>query len=217
MLTRLTCQSIVIPCPSRRTPLAPDERRQQLLQAATWVFARKGYRRAGISDIIARAGVARGTFYLYFDSKEQVFLAIVSDFHQRISQAITTTAKRPRQPITDPEALLRASFRHWLGFFADNRDATTVILKEASSIDPRFEQGFADLRRSAVDFFAARYRRFQEIGLVRPSIRPVLMAHLLIGMFDELLNSFVLTDPDADLDALAAQLADFEWNGIRPR
>ena len=76
-MTRLTCQSIVSRCPGRSTPLLPDQRRQQLLEAATWVFARKGYRRAGISDIIARAGVARGTFYLYFDSKEQVFLAIV--------------------------------------------------------------------------------------------------------------------------------------------
>ena len=196
--------------PSRRTPLAPDERRHQLLQAATWVFARKGYRRAGISDIIARAGVARGTFYLYFDSKEQVFLAIVSDFHNRISQAIRTTSEAPSQTIPDPEALLRASFRRWLGFFADNRDATTVILKEASSIDPRFEQGFADLRRSAVDFFAARYRRFQELGFVRPAIRPVLMAHLLIGMFDELLNAFVLTDalgvPTGTLPTSADQL-----------
>ena len=176
----------------------------------------KGTAGRGSATSSPARGVARGTFYLYFDSKEQVFLAIVSDFHKRIAQAITTT-DTPTQTITDPEALLRASFRRWLGFFADNRDATTVILKEASSIDPRFEQGFADLRRSAVDFFAARYRRFQEIGFVRPSIRPVLMAHLLIGMFDELLNSFVLTDPDVDLDALAAQLADFEWNGIRPR
>ena len=202
--------------PKRRTLLPPDQRRQQLLQAATWVFARKGYRRAGISDIIARAGVARGTFYLYFDSKEQVFLTIVEDFHKRISQAITTTSAVPAPPTIDPEALLRASFRRWLGLFAENRDAAKVILKEASSIDPRFEQGFADLRRSAVDFFAARYRGFQQLGFVRQSIRPMLMAHLLIGMFDELLNAFVLTDPDADLDALAAQLADFEWNGIRP-
>jgi AcrR family transcriptional regulator len=202
--------------PRRRIILPPDQRRQQLLQAATWVFARKGYRRAGISDIIARAGVARGTFYLYFNSKEQVFLAIVEDFHKRISRAITTTSEVPPQPTIDPEALLRTSFRRWLDLFAENRDAAKVILKEASSIDPRFEQGFADLRRSAVDFFAARYRGFQQLGFVRPTIRPVLMAHLLIGMFDELLNAFVLADPDADLDALAAQLADFEWNGIRP-
>ena len=200
----------------RRTVLPPDERRHQLLQAATWVFARKGYRRAAITDIIQRAGVARGTFYLYFAGKEQVFLAIVEDFHAKISAAVTTTSEPPTLPMTDPEALLRISFRRWLGLFAANRDATTVILKEASSIDPRFEKGFAELRRSAVDFFAARYRRFQELGFVRPSIRPVLMAHLLIGMFDELLNAFVLTDEGADLDVLATQLADFEWNGIRP-
>jgi AcrR family transcriptional regulator len=202
--------------PGKRTLLAPDDRRQQLLHAATWVFARKGYRRAAISDIIERAGVARGTFYLYFASKEQVFLAIVEDFHKKITSAVTTTSEPPTPPMTDPEGMLRISFRRWLGFFAANRDATTVILKEASSIDPRFEKGFAELRRSAVDFFAARYRRLQELGIVRPSIRPVLMAHLLIGMFDELLNAFVLTDANADLEALAAQLADFEWNGIRP-
>ena len=204
--------------PRRRTLLPPDQRRKQLLDAATWVFARKGYRCAGVSDIIQRAGVARGTFYLYFDSKEQVFLAIVEDFHARITHAIAAAdAPPPFDASRGPEGLLQASFRRWLDFFAAHRDAATVILKEASSIDPRFEKGFADLRRSAVDFFAARYRRFQEIGLVRGSIRPELMAHLLIGMFDELLNAFVLTNPDADLDALAADLADFEWNGIRPQ
>jgi AcrR family transcriptional regulator len=203
--------------PSRRTILPPDARRQQLLEAATWVFARKGYRRAGVGDIIARAGVARGTFYLYFDSKEQVFLAIVEDFHRKIAHAVTTTSEPPTQPLPDPETLLTISFRRWLGFFAAHRDAAIVILKEASSIDPRFEEGYTHLRRSAIDFFAARYRRFQEMGVVRQTIRPELMAHLLIGMFDELLNAFVLTNPDADLDTLAAHLAAFEWNGIRPR
>jgi AcrR family transcriptional regulator len=200
----------------RRILLPPDERRQQLLDAATWAFARKGYRRAAVSDIIARAGVARGTFYLYFDSKEQVFLAIVKDFHGRIARAIAASDQTPLfDPSTGPLGLLHASFRRWLEFFAANRDTVTVILKEASSIDPRFERGFADLRRVAVDFFAARYRRFQEMGFVRRSLDAELMAHLLIGMFDELLNAFVLREPHADLDALAGQLADFEWNGIR--
>jgi TetR/AcrR family transcriptional regulator, fatty acid metabolism regulator protein len=200
-----------------RTLLPPDQRRQQLLDAATWVFARKGYRRAGISDIIARAGVARGTFYLYFDSKEQVFLAIVETFHARITRAIAEGEQTAPLDITsDPRRLLQTSFRRWLEFFAANRDAATVILKEASSIDPRFEKGFADLRRSAVEFFTVRYRRFQNLGFVRRTIDPQLMAHLLIGMFDELLNAFVLREPDVDLDALAGQLADFEWNGIRP-
>lgn len=201
----------------RRTLLPPDERRQQLLEAATWVFARKGYRRASVSDIIARAGVARGTFYLHFDSKERVFLAIVEDFHRRITRAVdAVSGDLGAAAAAGPQALLAASFRRWLEFFAAHRDAATVVLKEASSIDARFEKGFAELRRSAVQHFTARYRRFQDLGFVRASISPELMAHLLLGMFDEVLSTFVLRNPDADLDALADQLADFEWNGVRP-
>jgi AcrR family transcriptional regulator len=198
-----------------RTLLPPDQRRQQLLEAATWVFARKGFRRASVSDIIARAGVARGTFYLYFDSKERVFLAIVENFHRHVTGAITAVSADVNAS-GEPQPLLKSSFRRWLELFAAHRDAATVVLKEAAAIDARFEKGFADLRRAAVQHFAARYRCFQEVGIMRASFSPELMAHLLLGMFDELLGAFVLKNPDADLDALAGQLADFEWNGVRP-
>jgi AcrR family transcriptional regulator len=207
----------VPPKTRRRHPLPPDERRQQLLRAATWVFARKGYRHAGVSDIIARAGVARGTFYLYFNSKEQVFLSIVEDFHARVKGALEGLDDAAAAARTEgPRAVLQASFRAWLAFFAAHRDATRVILKEASSIDPRFETGFAELRQSALSHFAARLRTFQQLGAADPSFDPTLVAHFQLGIFDELLNAFVLPDEPADLDRLAAALADFEWHGIRP-
>jgi len=201
----------------RRSLLSPDTRRQQLLEAATWVFARKGYRQAGIDDIIARAGVARGTFYLYFESKEQVFLAIVEGFHRLVTAALAgmdDAAQAARAK--GPRAMLQASFRQWLGFFAAHRDTARVVLKEASSIDPRFEAGFAALRRSAHSHFAARFRTLQEIGAANPAADPALVAHFQIGIFDELLNAVVLPNPEADLDNLASQLAEFEWNGLRP-
>src|SRR5262245_24922216 len=138
----------------RRQLLAPDARRAQLLEAAIWVFARKGYRQAGISDIIARAGVARGTFYLYFDSKERIFLTIVEEFHARVSRAFEALDDAAAGALAHgPQGVLAASFTQWLRFFAEHRDATRVILREASAIDPRFEEGFANLRRSAVTRF----------------------------------------------------------------
>ena len=201
----------------RRTLLAPDERRRQLLEAATWVFARKGYRNAQISDVIARAGVARGTFYLYFKSKEQIFLAIVEDFHDQIKTALTDrdAGAAVGHSTASPRAMLTASARRWIEFFAAHRDTTTVVLREASSIDPRFEQGFEDLRGSAAAFFAARLKRLQDAGLANRSIEPEFFARLQLGMFDELLNRYVLRESTVDVDALAGQLAEFEWNGIR--
>jgi AcrR family transcriptional regulator len=206
-----------VPTKKPRVLLSPDARRQQLLDAATWVFARKGYRQAGIDDVIARAGVARGTFYLYFEGKEQVFLAIVEAFHSLVKAALDgmdDAAEAVR--VKGPRAMLQASFRQWLGFFAAHRDAARVVLKEASSIDPRFETGFADLRRSAHSHFAARVRTLQQIGAVSLTVDAATVAHFQLGIFDELLNAVVLPDPGADLDAVASQLADFEWNGLRP-
>ena len=181
------------------------------------MFARKGYRRAGVSDIIARAGVARGTFYLHFDSKEQVLLAVLEDFHDRIKgafEALDAAASGARSQ--GPRAVLESSFRRWLEFFADHRDATRVVLREAHAIDARFEQALVDLRQSALTRFATRFRKFQEEGLASRSLDPELAAHFQLGVLDELLNWCVLSDADLDIGRLASQFADFEWNGIRP-
>ncbi len=85
----------------------PDARRRQLLTAATTVFARRGYRAAGISDIVATAGVARGTFYLYFASKAEVFLAIADDFYDRLEIQI---AQGGASRISRPDCLTAARF-----------------------------------------------------------------------------------------------------------
>jgi AcrR family transcriptional regulator len=202
----------------QRLILHPDIRRHQLLTAATTVFAGRGYRAAGISDIVATAGVARGTFYLYFASKAEVFLAIADDFYDRLEIQIAEggASPAPTGGLPDGRASLHASLRRWFEFFHTHRLAATVMLKEAAAIDPRFDRGVAELRRSAYTHFAARFRRFQELGMVRSSLSADIVAHLQVGMFEELVKAFVLGADNPDLDSLAEQMADFEWNGVCP-
>ena len=194
----------------------PAARRRQLLDAAIAIFARKGYRGAAISDIIAHADVARGTFYLYFDSKEEVFLAIVDDFHDRIRRMLDEPDPPMRLAEHNGRAVLQRSFRRWLLFFAAHREAAAVILKEATSIDPRFEASLARLRELARSDFAGRFRRVQALGLVNPSMPPDLVAHLQMGMLDAVVDAFILRDAEVDIEALAQQLATFAWDGIHP-
>ena len=192
----------------------PGARRQQLLDAAAWVFARKGYRAAAISDIIARAHVARGTFYLYFASKEQIFLAIVEEFHDP-GQADARRARGPRPARRPPwPGDASAQFSPLAGALrgAPRRGGRDP---QGGSVDrPRFQAGAARLRELALNHFAERFRRVQAGRLVNPSVSPELVAHLQLGMVEEVVNAFVLPDSSADLDALAAKLAAFEWNGI---
>jgi AcrR family transcriptional regulator len=198
------------------TPLT-GPRRAQLLEAATWVFARKGFRRTSVSDIVARAQVARGTFYLYFDSKEAVFLAIVDEFHERLERMLD----EPEPPVSLSDhhgrALLQRTLRRWLEFFSRHRDVGLVILKEATSIDPKFEARLRLLREVGVNYFAARFERLQARGLVNRAVSPGLLAHLQMGMVEEAVNAFILPDPRSDIVALAREIASFEWDGLRPR
>ena len=125
----------------RRTLMPPDERRRQLLEAATRVFASKGYRSASISDIIAEAGVARGTFYLYLKSKEQVFLAIVKGFSDHVRGALADAAPSPELPDAGgPPGVPPCELPPSLGFFAADRRLTAVMLEEASAMNPRFDE-----------------------------------------------------------------------------
>jgi AcrR family transcriptional regulator len=194
----------------------PDARRRELLDAATMVFAKKGYRRASISDIIAAADVARGTFYLYFKSKDAVFLAILGDFNSRLTALIEAEEAILPARATDGRALLRDDIHRWLRFFEQHRDATTILLKEATSIDPRFEPALEQLRRGMLAHFAHRFRALQQRGVMRRTISPELMGHLQLGMFDQLLNALVLRPGwKVKLDVLADQVADFVWTGAR--
>ena len=68
----------------RRSPALRDERRAQLVTAARDVFGQKGYHAATVDDITRAAGVAKGTFYLYFDEKREVYYDLVRSFLQHV-------------------------------------------------------------------------------------------------------------------------------------
>src|SRR5437763_9088910 len=90
-----------------------------------------------------------------------------------------------------PRAVLEASFRGWLEFFTNHRNAALVVLREAQAIDARFNEAREERRRSALTRFSARFRKFQELGLASAAVNPDLAAHFQLGVLDELLQSFV--------------------------
>src|SRR6202050_5619422 len=112
-----------------RAVRARGKRRKQLLNAATRVFARKGYWSASIADIIQAAGVARGTFYLYFRSKRDVFLAIADNYREE-QKRFTRQSGAGQAPLTpdNSRARIRADFLSWIEFYHQNIDPANIVL-----------------------------------------------------------------------------------------
>ena len=108
-----------------------ERTRRRLLAAAEEVFAELGYHDASIVKITEAAGVAQGTFYRYFESKQQVFDELVEDLNRRVRQAM---AEGSAQGTTRAESE-RLGFRAFFRFTADH-PALYRIIRQAEFVSP---------------------------------------------------------------------------------
>ncbi len=116
-----------------KTPRTERGRRtlRKLLDAAATEFADKGFHEASISGITRRAGVALGTFYTYYDSKDAIFRALVSDMSAGVGRA----AREALDPGMGALEVERVALRAFLTFAAEHKEIYRII-DEAEFVDP---------------------------------------------------------------------------------
>ena len=108
-----------------------EKTRRKLLDAAAAEFAENGFHAGSISAITRRAGAALGSFYTYFDSKDAIFRALVSD----MSEAVRVAAREAIAPEMAPLEVERAALAAFLAFAADHKEIYRII-DEAEFVDP---------------------------------------------------------------------------------
>jgi AcrR family transcriptional regulator len=127
---------------------------RRLLEAAEQVFADVGYHDASIVKITEAAGVAQGTFYLYFESKKQVFDDLVRDLNRRVRQTMKEASSRGRTRVESELLGFQAYFR-----FAAEHKALYRIIRQAEFVSPemlhyhyeRVSEGYVEALREAAE------------------------------------------------------------------
>lgn len=104
---------------------------RKLLDSAAAEFGERGFHDASISTITRRAGVALGTFYTYFDSKDAIFRALVVDMSEAVKQA----AREAIDPTMAPLTIERAALEAFLRFAGEHKEIYRII-DEAEFVDP---------------------------------------------------------------------------------
>lgn len=110
-------------------PTRARERQRALTEAAALEFAEKGYHKASITDITQRAGVGRGTFYLYFDTKRDALDAVIDSYFQRTLAAVNDTSDLLGNA-GDFELHLRTVFTRLFDMLDNSPEIMQVILRE---------------------------------------------------------------------------------------
>ena len=153
--------------------------RAQLVDAARAVFEERGYLDARIGDITARADVAHGTFYTYFDSKQELFRevmsALVVDF-RRIAAEVPIRGDRPIDRIE------RANRGYLRAYRAHAR--MMGMLENAALLDDEVRDVRLEARRHWVGRAEHTFRRWQDDGVIAGDIDVHYAANLLGSMVD---------------------------------
>jgi AcrR family transcriptional regulator len=162
------------------------DRRTQLLTAARSVFAKKGYDEATISEIVTRAGVAQGTFYLYFPGKESLAGAFAEQLSERFAEVAREKSARAR---TFDGALVRL-FEAAYVVADEHRDIFLVANRGLELVDNLDEwmTRTAPARECLESFLTA----WQEQGAIDARIRPAVTARVLRDSLDRAAKAFIL-------------------------
>lgn len=189
--------------PGRRTPggRPPTERgrrkRGALIQAAREVFEEQGFEDTRIAQITGRAGVAYGSFYTYFDSKETVFHEVAKGVAGEMFDAARSAAPADTAPVDR----IRHATERFLSAYRDNARIMQVI-EQVSPRHPRFRSLFLEIRGLFVERIVAGTRRLQEEGSVSADIDVPVTASMLGGMVEHTARMLFLYGEEHDPDVV---------------
>jgi AcrR family transcriptional regulator len=162
------------------------EREALILRAAKDVFAARGYHRTGVSHIIKRAGIARGTFYLYFTSKHGLLERLLDDVMREIQARVRTITLGKDDP--PPLFQLRANLSGVIAYLLRDRAMTRILLHHAVGLNPEIDKKLTAFEAKLMRTIEGSLRYGQEIGLVRPCDAGI-VALCVLGMIKEVVRA----------------------------
>jgi AcrR family transcriptional regulator len=186
-------------------------RREQVLRHAKRIFARKGYHRTNISDIIARAKIARGTFYLYFENKRDLFEELLAQVLNELRMRIQRLRLGPDEP--NPIEQLRANLRRVLALMLEERELTDILLNHATGFDRDLDARIADFYERVIEQIQRSLDLGITMGLVRPCDTRIAASCILGGIKEVVLQA--VRARRRDLAQVAEEVLDFGLRGVR--
>lgn len=175
------------------------------------MFARKGFYATKVSEVAKAAGVADGTIYLYFKSKDDL---LVSLFEDRI-MLLLATLERALALRPTPQERLRCVIEMQLGLLEGERDLAEVITVNLRQSTRLMKQYAAPKFMLYLDTIARVIAEGQKSGAFRPDVSPHLVARTIFGALDGIAMTWALGKAEAGgLSRAATQVADVLLSGL---
>ncbi len=190
----------------------PEEKQDVIRQAAVRIFSRKGFYNARAEEIAHEAGIAVGTIYNYFASKEEILLSIFkAEFEQRMQ--VFRNLLTSDLPV--PEKITQILQDHF-SRLSEHGDLAALLIQERFNPGEGFRAKLVALYKEMISHIEQLIQEGIEKNWVR-ECHPRIIAYALLGVVESL-SVYALTYPEEAkqgiLDDAPAELADLIWNGL---
>jgi TetR/AcrR family fatty acid metabolism transcriptional regulator len=196
-----------------RLETSPGPKHDAILRAAIDVFANRGYFNAQVADVARVAGVAAGTVYLYFRSKDDLLISI---FERGMREALAE-GRALVADAADPRERLQRLARLHLARLGRDRNLAIVFQVELRQSTKFMERFSSTLLRDYLGLMRDAIAEGQRLGLFRLDIKATTAAKVLFGALDEMATNWILSRRRYSLEAEAGIIVDLFINGARAR
>jgi TetR/AcrR family transcriptional regulator, fatty acid metabolism regulator protein len=193
---------------------SPAPKRDLIRRAAIDVFAERGFFNSQVADVARAAGVAAGTVYLYFKSKDDL---LVSIFERSMRDGLAAGRAAVADLDDDPRERLRRLAHGHLERLGRDRNLAIVFQVELRQSTKFMERFSATLLRDYLGLIRSAIADGQRAGLFRSDIKPTIAAKALFGALDEMATNWILSRRRYSLEADADAVVDLFINGARSR
>ena len=194
----------------KRVLKSPEDRRQEILDAAQRVFSERGVSKVTVADIADAAGVAKGTVYLYFGSKEHLLLALRDRFTDELLAHVSDLLSRAGK--VDWWALVDTTIESMVDFMLSKQDLMQVFLEEGLSSDVA---KVVDVGSRIDSMFAAAIQQGIDAGACKVS-DPELMASFFHHAFEGSVLHACLHGEKLDRDRFVAAAKELVHKALAP-
>ncbi len=185
--------------------LSAPARREQILDVALVVFATAGFHGASMNDIADAAGVTKPVLYQHFDSKRDLYQALIEEVGNRLRNNIDKATAEA----TDGKSQTELGFRAYFRWVAEDHDGFRLLFGSGSRRDDEFNEAIrkitAESARAVAPLIAVD---------IDESHRETL-AHALVGLAEGASRRLVGLGQDFDPDEIAAEVSALAWAGLR--
>ncbi len=189
-----------------------QERKSALMDAALTLFSERDFHEVTVEEIAERAGLSKGTVYLYFENKENLFLSIIQDR----TDALISRIRRAIRSHRTYEERLNKLVLSWLGFFEEQKAYFKLVHSEKSRIDARSKQSMhVHMQQSYIEMKKLLTGFIEEgiaLNLLR-KVKPEVLVKALQGMLNGFIFESVFMQEKSSLVGETQSVLDIFSNG----